>query len=115
MESGWTPLANGIILGESAYPMKHWLIPPIIRNLNNPAQNRFLVSHKRTRRIIEQSFGILKEKFPCLNHLRVNPQFAANIVMACAALCNIFRKNNEEVNEDDNNNNEEEQENNNDN
>jgi hypothetical protein len=66
MESGWTPLANGIILRESAYPMKHWLIPPIIRNLNNPAQNRFLVSHKRTRRIIEQSFGILKEKFPCL-------------------------------------------------
>jgi hypothetical protein len=100
MEGGWTPLANGIILGDSAYPMKHWLIPPIIRNLNNPAQNRFLVSHKRTRRIIEQSFGILKEKFPCLNHLRVNPQFAANIVMACAALCNIFRKNNEEVNED---------------
>jgi hypothetical protein len=43
MEGGWTPLANGIILGDSAYPMKHWLIPPIIRNLNNPAQNRFLV------------------------------------------------------------------------
>jgi hypothetical protein len=90
MEGGWTPLANGIILGDSAYPMKHWLIPPIIRNLNNPAQNPKSIF----------SFGILKEKFPCLNHLRVNPQFAANIVMACAALCNIFRKNNEEVNED---------------
>jgi hypothetical protein len=48
------------VLGDSAYPMKHWLIPSVIRNLNNLAQNRFLVSHKRTRRIIEQSFGVLK-------------------------------------------------------
>lgn len=31
----------------------------------------------------------MREKFPCLNHLRVDPQFAGKIVLACATLHNI--------------------------
>lgn len=33
--------------------------------------------------------GALKEKFPCLNHLRVQPIFAANLVLSCAILHNV--------------------------
>jgi hypothetical protein len=33
----------------------------------------------------------LKEKLPCLNHLRVQPEFAANIIKCRAALCNYPR------------------------
>lgn len=33
--------------------------------------------------------GLLKEKFPCLNHLRVDVNFAAKTVLACCVLHNI--------------------------
>ncbi|KAG5867265.1 hypothetical protein JTB14_029019 [Gonioctena quinquepunctata] len=63
----------------------------------NPAQTAFNRAHKQTRRIIENAFGVLKEKFPCLNHLRVDPVFAANIVKCCATLCNITKTNEDHV------------------
>lgn len=109
-EAGWRLIPNGVILGDSAYPLKEWLIPPLIRNPNDVAEQRFLRSHRQTRRVIEQAFGILKEKFPCLNHLRLSPQIASHVVMACVVLCN-FSKNNDgngllidniDLNEDDN-------------
>lgn len=91
-EDGWRPFPNAILLGDSAYPLKEWLIPPVfLRGAENEPQQRFLRAHKSTRRIIENAIGILKEKFPCLNYLRVNPTFAANIVKCCTILCNISR------------------------
>ncbi|KAJ8909428.1 hypothetical protein NQ315_016450 [Exocentrus adspersus] len=93
MENGWRPHPNAVILGDSAYPLKEWLIPPTYEDALNPAQTAFNRAHKRTRRIIENAFGILKEKFPCLNHLRVNPVFAGNIFKCCVTLCNICKPN----------------------
>lgn len=95
MEGGWRPFPNGIIVGDSAYPLKEWLIPPIVRNPNDEAEQRFLRSHRQARRVIEQAFGIMKEKFPCLKLLRLNPQLSAKVVMCCAALCNLSREANE--------------------
>lgn len=46
-------------------------------------------AHKQTRRIVECSIGILKERFPCLNHLRVKPRKAGKIILACITLHNI--------------------------
>lgn len=91
MENGWRPHPNAVILGDSAYPLKQWLIPPTYEDPLNLAQNDFNRAHKRTRRLIENAFGILKEKFPCLNHLRVDPVFAANIFKCCTTLCNISK------------------------
>lgn len=51
---------------------------------------------KSTRQTIERCLGILKEKFPCLNHLRLEPTFAAEVVKCCATLCNIARENEDE-------------------
>ena len=76
-------------LGDSAYSTNDWLIPPFRQNARDPAEQRFNVAHKSTRRIIECAYGILKERFPCLNYLRVAPNYAAKIVMACATLHNL--------------------------
>lgn len=66
---------------------------PINRNPNDIAEQNYNRSHKSTRRLVENSIGILKERFPCLNHLRVTPRKAAKIVLACIALHNICGRN----------------------
>lgn len=48
-------------------------------------------AHKSTRRLVENSFGILKEKFPCLNYLRLQPDYACKVFICCTTLCNIIR------------------------
>lgn len=62
-ENGWRPYPNGVILGDSAYPLKQWLIPPTYEDVLNQAQNNFNRAHKQTRRIIENAFGILRKSF----------------------------------------------------
>lgn len=79
--------------GDSAYGVCDWLMPPFRRNPENPAEQRFNVAHKKTRRIVECSFGMLKNRFPCLRFLRVQtPEYAAKIVMVCVIVHNIATK-----------------------
>lgn len=85
MENGWRPIQNGIILGDSAYPLKDWLIPALSNN------RRFLNAHKSTRRVVENAIGILKEKFPVLNYLRVSPEMASDVFNCAVTLCNFSR------------------------
>lgn len=87
-ENGWRPFPNAILLGDSAYPLKEWIIPPIL-NPNGLAEERFNRAHKSTRRLIENAFGILKERFSCLHGLRVQPDYACQIFKACCILHNI--------------------------
>lgn len=77
--------------GDSAYPFKSWLMTPVNRNAHNPEVQRFNQAHKSTRSVVENSIGILKEKFPRLNHLRVDPTFACEIFKACTVLCNLSK------------------------
>lgn len=91
MEAGWRPFADTVLLGDSIYPLKSWLIPPIIQNPEDPSQRRFLRAHRQTRRLVENAIGILKEKFPCLNYLRLEPVKACQVIQCCVALCNLSR------------------------
>ncbi len=92
--SGWRPFTNAILLGDSIYPCKEWLIPPIPEALIKSDQEKsFNASHMSTRRMIESSIGILKNKFPCLNFNRVkSPKYACEIIKACTALHNVALK-----------------------
>uniref|UniRef100_A0A8D8T1Z5 Putative nuclease HARBI1 n=1 Tax=Cacopsylla melanoneura TaxID=428564 RepID=A0A8D8T1Z5_9HEMI len=91
-EEGWRPYPNGIILGDSAYPLKPWLLTPLFRNLEDNAVRRYNKAHKSTRSIVENAFGILKEKFPILNHMRVEPRYAGEIFKCCTVLCNLSKR-----------------------
>lgn len=54
-------------------PFKTWLMTPLHNNPNSDGERRYNRRLKATRQTIECAYGILKEKFPWLNHLRVNP------------------------------------------
>lgn len=92
MSDGWRPIPGAIILADSGYPLVNWLIPLAHINVQDEAVIRFNRAHKSTRRIVENSIGILKEKFPVLNHMRVDPIFASNVFKPCTTLCNISRQ-----------------------
>ncbi|XP_059369577.1 putative nuclease HARBI1 [Carassius carassius] len=53
------------------------------------AQHNYNIAHARTRARIEMAFGLIKSRFQCLNYLRVIPQRACDIVVACVVLHNI--------------------------
>lgn len=88
-DDGWRPFPGAIILGDSAYGLKEWLIPPLNRNPNDAVEQRYNRAHKQTRRLVENSIGICKERFPCLNYLRLSPQRASVVIICCAVLHNI--------------------------
>ena len=75
-------------MGDSAYPLKEWLIPPLL-NPNALTEVRYNRAHKSTRRIIENAFGVLKERFACLKSLRVQPLEACALIKACCTLNNL--------------------------
>ncbi|XP_062597698.1 putative nuclease HARBI1 [Saccostrea cucullata] len=80
---------NGFLLGDSGYPCRRYLMTPYL-NPATDAQQRFNASLCRTRVLVEQSFGILKRRFACLQAtLRTNPDQAATYVVACVVLHNI--------------------------
>lgn len=97
----WRPDGDNasIILGDSAYPLTTWLIPPTVRIANAHIHHLGRVVslyeqiHRKTRFIVENSIGILKEEYPCLNYLRVkNPVRISNIIYACITLHNMQNK-----------------------
>ncbi|XP_056608251.1 putative nuclease HARBI1 [Triplophysa dalaica] len=53
---------DGIILGDSAYPLLPWLMTPFLA-ATTPAQARFNTAHCKTRCAIERLNGVLKRRF----------------------------------------------------
>ncbi|XP_052237807.1 putative nuclease HARBI1 [Dreissena polymorpha] len=82
-------IMTGLLLGDSGYGCKRYLMTPH-QNTDSPCKERFNISLCRTRVVIEQAFGVLKRRFPCLHYgLRVQPDRAAKITVACVILHNI--------------------------
>lgn len=80
---------NSIMLGDSGYALKKYLITP----LANPTVNQeqvFNESQIRTRNPIERLFGVLKRRFPILSlGIRLSLDSAKLVIIACAVLHNI--------------------------
>lgn len=66
----WTHMENnpnvGFILGDSAYPCRKWLMTPL-SNADRQSEKRYNYAHKRTRVLIENTFGVWKRRFAVLN------------------------------------------------
>lgn len=93
-EDGWRPFPKAVILGDSGYGLRKWLLTPNMPIEIPPSEavNRFLRAFKSTRRTVENSLGILKEKFPCLNHMRMQPLPACNVALGCIILHNLEKR-----------------------
>lgn len=100
---------EGFILGDSGYPCRSWLMTPVSvpRERNEEAYNK---AHKRTRVLIECSFGMLKKRFRILHdEMRVPTQKCPKLILAAMILHNIavdmqmppFSENEEEENDDE--------------
>nr|XP_020463569.1 putative nuclease HARBI1 [Monopterus albus] len=79
---------DGFLLGDRGYPCQPTLMTPYPEPAAGP-QQRFNVAHCRTRARVEMTIGLLKARFHCLRHLRVTPERACDIIVACVVLHNI--------------------------
>jgi hypothetical protein len=82
-------LIDGILLGDSGYPSRQWLLTPYA-NLINAVQQRYNDAHASGRVCVEQTFGQWKRVFRILqDKIRVPTAKAPQIVAACAVLHNL--------------------------
>ncbi|XP_065654502.1 uncharacterized protein LOC136081138 [Hydra vulgaris] len=80
-----------LILGDSAYPLKNWLMKPYSDRGNLSIEEaKFNVSLSKCRVVVENGFGRLKGRFQCLlKRLDTTVEHTVNIVTTCCILHNF--------------------------
>lgn len=84
-------------VGDDAFALRTFMMKPHSkRNLTRP-ERIFNYRLSRARRIVENAFGILANRFGCLlNTMKLVPETATSVVLACCCLHNILRDANPE-------------------
>lgn len=82
------------LLGDSGYPLEPWLTTPVPGHpAERTPEGRFNVAHASARSVVERCIGLLKSRLRCLQRYRSlhyhQPDWAATIIAACAALHSI--------------------------
>ena len=91
LERNHTTLDKGVIIGDSGYALKNYLMTPY-DNPNDRKKRRYNTTLKACRSSVERSIGQLKRRFTCLKSgLRVQPDKACLIIVACVILHNIAK------------------------
>lgn len=92
------PLADGdkdvpyFFIGDDAFALRSWLMKPFSKRDLTREEQIFNYRLSRARRIVENAFGILVNRFGCLlTTLRVTPSTATDVVLACCILHNLLR------------------------
>lgn len=90
-------LGNGLIVADSAYGVRNYLMPPL-RQTHTRAEELYNESLIRSRNVVERTYGIWKRRFPILAlGIRVNRRNVEAIIVATAVLHNIARSQNEDL------------------
>ena len=83
------PRLDGFILGDSGYPLRDWLLTPIL-NPRTAAERRYETAFTSTRATVERCIGVLKRRFHGLRtEMRYAPVRATKIITACMVLHNL--------------------------
>ena len=80
------------IIGDDAFPLRQWCMKPYSRS--NMAREARIFNYRlsRARRVVENAFGILSQKFMCLRvTMPQRPDRVETIVLACVVLHNLIR------------------------
>ena len=79
---------DGWLLGDSGYPMKPWLLVPML-DPQSRAERAYNKSHIKTRKVVERGFGVWKMRFRCLHksagHLSCCPRSSSSQQMHSTA------------------------------
>ena len=79
-------------IGDDAFALKTWMMKPYSKRDMTMEEFAFNYRLSRARRIVENAFGILSNRFGCLMRTqRVTPQTATDITLACCILHNLLR------------------------
>ena len=93
---------QGVLLGDSAYPLSKQLLVPFDYPCSTAQHGRFNRALCRCRVFIEQTIGIWKRRFPVLSYkVRKSPENAAVVIVATAVLHNLCTDLNQPVPGDD--------------
>nr|XP_056722926.1 putative nuclease HARBI1 [Euleptes europaea] len=86
------PEGKGWLLGDSAYPLRPFLMTPHRDEGPEPVA-RYNATHETTRMVVERAFGQLKMRFRCLHstggRLMLRPEKVAKVFVVCAMLHNM--------------------------
>lgn len=82
---------NHFIIGDKAYPLLSWCIPPYIDRGNLlPMQINFNNLHAKSRQVIERAFALLLGRFRRLKYLDMNrTDLIPNMILAACVMHNI--------------------------
>lgn len=91
---GTTVVAPHVLVGDEAFPLKTYLMKPFgAGSLAEEECRIYNYRLSRARRVVENAFGILMQRFRCFRGpLQVEPQNAARIVRAACVLHNYLRE-----------------------
>ncbi|KAJ1123431.1 hypothetical protein NDU88_001900 [Pleurodeles waltl] len=83
---------NGLLVADQGYGIQPWIMTPF-GNPSTAAERAYNEAHRRTRSIVERTFGILKLRFRCLDitggSLLYSPEMVCKIILTFAILQNI--------------------------
>ncbi|XP_060809922.1 uncharacterized protein LOC132904016 [Amyelois transitella] len=83
---------NVWFLGDSGYPLRRYMMTPVLNAAPNTPEAHYTNLHVHTRNIIERTIGLLKARFRCLllhRRLHYQPEVAGSIVNSCVILHNM--------------------------
>ena len=86
------PPVQGLILGDSAYMLRWWIMTPLLNPITRPERDDNF-AHSSTRCTVERSIGVAKQRWRCLRvGLDFAPDKACRVSMVCLMLHNRARR-----------------------